>query len=77
MFFLSFFPEEQRDIGKASLNSLALWGIIFVPRSWRVFLFFSFLVVVADTLGKQFVSHLIAFEKLKQEGMIMRRGWGH
>lgn len=43
----------------------------FVPRSWLVCLSsplppFSFLfLVVADTLGKQFVSHLIAFEKLK------------
>lgn len=41
----------------------------FVQRSWLVclpppspFLF----LVVADTLGKQFVSHLIAFEKLKK-----------
>lgn len=42
----------------------------FVQRSWLVCLppppsSFLFLVV-ADTLGKQFVSHLIAFEKLKK-----------
>lgn len=43
----------------------------FVQRFWLVSppplppLFLSPLLVVADTLGKQFVSHLIAFEKLK------------
>lgn len=54
----------------------------FVPRSWLAslppphpFLF----LVVADTLGKQFVSHLIAFEKLKNRndnrlGLGMRTG---
>ena len=54
----------------------------FVPRSWLVCLFFSspFLFLVgADTLGKQFVSHLIAFEKLKnrddnRSGLGMRTG---
>lgn len=45
----------------------------FVQRFWLVRLSpptpLSFLfLVVADTLGKQFVSHLIAFEKLKKRG---------
>lgn len=32
-------------------------------------------LVVADTLGKQFVSHLIAFEKLKTR-ITIGQGWG-
>lgn len=64
--------DIQGGAGKASLNSLVLWRIILCwdPGLWVCFLSLSLsrpflFVVVADTLGKQFVSHLIAFEKLK------------
>lgn len=62
----------EGDSGRCWQSLFKLSGIMedyFVQISWLVSLFFlspSFLfLVVADTLGKQFVSHLIAFEKLK------------
>lgn len=70
-------------IGKASLNSLVLWRIILCRDPGLCVCFFSLFpflfLVVADTLGKQFVSHLIAFEKLKNRhdnrpGLGMRAG---
>lgn len=69
-------------IGKASLNSLVLWRIILCRDPGLCVCFFPspfLFLVVADTLGKQFVSHLIAFEKLKNRndnrpGLGMRTG---
>lgn len=51
----------------------------FVPRSGLFFHPPFLFLVVADTLGKQFVSHLIALEKLKNRndnrlGLGMRTG---